>query len=83
MDSALWRDDLHYFKGVYVCVKHFREEDIEYTHKVPNGDGTFREIARVNPRLKEGAIPAFSTRSSIYLSTTYYHQKAQAPVTRL
>ena len=40
-------------------MKHFREDDIEYTHKVPNGDGTFREISRINPRLKDGAIPAF------------------------
>ena len=56
---ALRRDDLHDFKGVYVCVKHFREEDIEYTHKVPNGDGTFREIARVNPRLKKVPFQLF------------------------
>ena len=42
-----------------MCVKHFREDYIEYTHKVPNGDGSFLEIARINPRLKEGAIPAF------------------------
>ena len=34
------RDDLQSFKGVYVCVNHSRQEDVEYTHKVPNGDGT-------------------------------------------
>ena len=38
--QVLRRNELHSFKGVYVSVNHFREEDIEYTHKVPNGDVT-------------------------------------------
>ena len=42
-----------------MCVNHFRQEDVEYTHKVPNGDGTCREIPRVNPKLKDGAVPIF------------------------
>ena len=68
---ALRRDDLHHFKGVYLHIKHFREEDIEYTHRIPNRDGTFREIARINPRLKQGAIPAFlSGHSSIHSQPT-------------
>ena len=57
--QVLRGDDLRSFKGVYVCVNQFREEDIEYTHKVPNGDGTYREIARVNPKLKDDAVPVF------------------------
>ena len=56
---ALRRDDIDQLKAVYVCVKHFRDEDIEYTHRVPNGDGTFKEIPRVNPKLKNGAVPVF------------------------
>ena len=56
---VLRRDDLDELKAVYVCVKHFREEDIEYSHKVPNGDGTFREIPRVSPKLKDGAVPVY------------------------
>ena len=51
---ALHREDLDNLKTVFVWVKHFREEDIEYTHKVPNGDGTYREIPRKNPKLKSG-----------------------------
>ena len=50
--QVLRRDDLQSFKVVYVCVNHFRQEDVEFTHKVPNGDGTYREIPRVNPKLK-------------------------------
>ena len=56
---ALRRDDIDELKAVYVSVKHFREEDIEYTHRVPNGDGTFREVPRVSPKLKDGAVPVF------------------------
>ena len=36
--QVLRRDDLQLFKGVYACVNHFRQEDVEYTHKVPNGE---------------------------------------------
>ena len=56
---ALRRDDIDDFKRVYVCVKHFREEDIECMHRVPNGDGTFREEPRARPKVKEGAVPVF------------------------
>ena len=47
------------FKRVYLCVKHFREEDIEYMLIVPNGDGTFRKEPRAKSKVKEGAIPVF------------------------
>ena len=54
---ALHREDLDNLKTVFVCVKHFREEDIEYTHKVPNGDGTYREFPRKNLKLKDWTVP--------------------------
>ena len=38
---ALRRDDISDLKAVKVCAKHFRDDDIEVVHKVPNGDGTF------------------------------------------
>ena len=41
---ALHRDDIDKLKVVYVCVKHFRDEDVEYTHRVPNGDVSYQEI---------------------------------------
>ena len=56
--QALHREDIEDLKAVNVCVKYFREGDIEYTHKVPNGDGTYREIPRSHLKLKEGAVPA-------------------------
>ena len=68
---ALRRDDIDQLKAVYVCMKHFRDEDIEYTHRVPNGDGTFKEIPRVNPKLKNGAVPVF-----LLGSPSYYSQSA-------
>ena len=42
--QALHREDIEDLKDVNVCMKHFREGDIEYTHKVPNGDDTYRKF---------------------------------------
>ena len=41
---ALHREHIHELKAVYVCSKHFREDEVEITYKVPNGDGTYREM---------------------------------------
>ena len=65
---ALHREDLDNLKTVFVCVKHFREEDIEYTHKVPNGDGTYRELPRKNPKLKDWTVPAYLPGCPSYYS---------------
>ena len=54
---ALHREDISDLKMVYVCAKHFQEEDIEYFHKVPRGDGSFYEVPR--GKLKPGAVPYF------------------------
>ncbi|KAI6659855.1 hypothetical protein LOD99_14195 [Oopsacas minuta] len=54
---ALHREDIDRLKVVNVCIKHFREEDVEYFHKLPNGDGTFTSVPRDKLKLKEGAIP--------------------------
>ena len=40
-----------------MCSKHFREGEAETTHKVPNGDGSYREILRSRLKLKDGAVP--------------------------
>ncbi|KAI6646275.1 hypothetical protein LOD99_9306 [Oopsacas minuta] len=56
---GLRRDNVDELKSVCVCVKHCHGEDVEYSHKVPTGDGTFREIPRIIPKLKDGAIPVF------------------------
>ena len=33
-------------KAVYVCIKHFQKEDIDFTFKVSKEDGTFTEVPR-------------------------------------
>ena len=66
---ALHRENIDELKEIFVCIKHFRAEDVEYTHKVPNGDGTFREIPRASPKLKDGAIPCFLPECSSYYSS--------------
>ena len=55
--APLHRDDIDELKAVYLCSKHFREDKAETTHKVPNGDGSYREIPRNRPKLKDGAVP--------------------------
>ena len=50
--------------------KHFREEDVEVSHKVPNGDGTFIEIPRAKPKLRDGAVPCLLPGCSSYYSST-------------
>ena len=66
---ALHREDVVDLKTVYVCSKHFKEGDNEYTHRLPNGDGTYREIPRKHLLLKEGAVPSILPGYSAYYST--------------
>ena len=66
---ALHREDVDELKVVYVCSKHFREEDIEYIHRVPNGDGSYREKPRSRPKLIEGAVPAILPECPLYYSS--------------
>ena len=42
-----------------MCSKHLRVDEVETTHKVPNGDGSYREILRRRPKLKDGAVQRF------------------------
>ena len=65
---ALHRD-VDELKVVYVGSKHFREEDIEYMHRVPNGDGSYREMPRSRPKQKEGAVPAIQPGCPLYYSS--------------
>ncbi|KAI6648318.1 hypothetical protein LOD99_12127 [Oopsacas minuta] len=67
---ALHREDIDRLKVVNVCIKHFREEDVEYFHKVPNGDGTFTSVPRDKLKLKEGAIPCLLPGCPSYYSST-------------
>ena len=66
---ALHREHIDELEDVFVCIEHFRAEDVEHIHKVPNGDGTFREIPRACPKLKDGAIPCFLPGCSSYYSS--------------
>ena len=56
---ALRREDVDELKVVYVCSK----------HRVPNGDGSYRETPRSRPKLKEGAVPAILPGCPLYYSS--------------
>ena len=75
---ALRRDDISDLKAVKVCAKHFRDDDIEVVHKVPNGDGTFTKAPRAKPKLKDGAITCFLPGCP-----SYYSSKSTSKRTRL
>ena len=47
----------------------FQKEDIDYTFKVPKGDGTFTEVPRAKSKLKEGAIPSLLPGCPAYYLT--------------
>ena len=53
---ALHRDDIDKLKVVNIFVKHCRDEDVEYMHRVSNGDGSYQEIPRSKLKLKEGTV---------------------------
>ena len=38
---ALHREDIGDLKAVYIFIKHFQKEDIDFIFKIPKGDGTF------------------------------------------
>ena len=52
--------------GSLLLREHFREEDVEYIHRVPIGDDTFREIPHVSPKLKYDTLPVFLLGSPSY-----------------
>ena len=66
---SLHIDDIEELKVVYVCSKHLRVDEVETTHKVPNGDGSYREILRRRPKLKDGAVPTILPGCPAYYSS--------------
>ena len=54
---------------MYVCSKNFREGEVETTHKVPNGDESYREILPSRPKLKDGAVPTILPGCPTYYSS--------------
>ena len=75
--TALRRVNMTDFKFIFVCAKHFREDDIEHVFKMPNPDGSFSEISRAQPKLRTGAVP------SILPGCSSYYSKPLAPIHRL
>ena len=71
---ALHRDDIDKLKVVYICKKHFRDEHVGYTHRVPNGDGSYREIPRSKLKLKEDTVPSILPGLSSILFLTLRNQ---------
>ena len=54
-----------------VCIKHFRDEDVELLHMLPNGDGTFTEISLGKFKLKDDTVPCLLPGCPSYYSSTW------------
>ena len=70
---ALWKAFLHRehiedIKKIYVCLKHFQDEDVETHFSIPQPDGTRLEVKRSVPRLHKDAIPRILPGCPSYLS---------------
>ena len=66
---ALRFENIDHLKVYYVYIKNFRDEDMEFLHKLPNGDGTFIETPLGKLKLKDHSSLTTS-RLSILLITT-------------
>ena len=73
--KALHRENITDLKHIFVCVNHFREEDIERAYKVPNPDGTFQEIPRCQPKLRTGAVASILPGCPSYYSPPVLMQR--------
>ena len=65
--NALHRENIS-LKHVFLCIKHFREEDVEHVYKVQNPDGSVSEIPRGQPKLRKDAVPCFLQDCPSYYS---------------
>ena len=73
---ALHREDIHELNAIYVCSKHLREDEVESTYKVPNGDGIYREMPRKYLKLKE-AVPSILPGCPTYYSTQSTNKRSR------
>ncbi|KAI6654424.1 hypothetical protein LOD99_820 [Oopsacas minuta] len=76
---TLHRDDIDELKVVYVCSKHFREDEVKTTHRVPK-DKLSRDT-RNRPKLMElyqlyyGEVSYYSTHPSVKRSRFFLENK--------
>ena len=67
---ALHYENIDHLKVFNVCIKHFRGEDVELLHKLPNGDGTFTEIPPGKLKLKDDTVHCLLPGCPSYYSST-------------
>ena len=67
---AIHRENISDVKTIFVCVKHFREEDIIKKFQILQPDGTYDGIPRKKYKLSDDAIPCIFPNCPFYLSLT-------------
>ena len=77
----LHREFIEEIKKIYVCVKHFRDEDVENVFSIPQPDGSITQEKRILPKLSTLAVPCFLPGCPSYLSKSI--QCARTPSARL
>ena len=66
---AIHRENISDLKNVFVCVKHFREEDIISNYNVLQSDGTYSSIPRKRCKLSDDAVPCIYPNCPSYLTS--------------
>ena len=64
----LHREFIEEIRKIYVCLKHFRDEDVEFFFNIPQPDGSILQEKRNLPRLRPLAVPRFLPGCPSYLS---------------
>ena len=79
--SFLHRESIEEIEEIYFCLKHLRDENVEFFFNVPQPDGPILQEKRNLPRLHTLAVPRVLPGYLSYLSDPT--QCAPTPSTRL
>ena len=66
---AIHRENISDLENVFVCVEHFREEDIIRNYNILQPDGTYSIIPRKKYKLSDEAVPCIYPNCPSYLTS--------------
>ncbi|KAI6651128.1 Transposable element P transposase [Oopsacas minuta] len=66
---ALCREGIRDLKNVFVCSKHFLDEEIQTSFSIHQPDGTYLEVP-AKPKLQKDAVPRFLPGCPLHLSSS-------------
>ena len=75
--TALHRDKVGELSenNIFICINHFREEDIIRVDRALQADGTLSEIPRIRPTYRPNAVPVIFQGCPSHFFSTYQTSK--------